>query len=278
MFSTGLIVFREALEAALFVGIVAASSRGLAGRDRWLAGGVLAGALASLLLAAGIDRVSAWADGLGQDLLNALVLCCALLMLAWHCIWVSTRSADTARDAGRLGSAAATGGGTLAALALAVALAVLREGAETVLFVAGLMSGTAGGRLPMLAGAGAGLLGGILAGVLVCNGLARIRTRHLFAVTNALVLILAGSLASQLARSLGQAGLVAAWSDPVWNAPAWLSNDTSPGILLHALVGYESSPSGLQFVAYVGTVAFIWFAAKASGERAARQRRTAPAV
>jgi high-affinity Fe2+/Pb2+ permease len=36
MFSAALIVFRESLEAALFVGIVAAATRGLAGRSRWL--------------------------------------------------------------------------------------------------------------------------------------------------------------------------------------------------------------------------------------------------
>ena len=37
MFTTALIVFRESLEAALLIGIVAAATRGLAGRSRWLA-------------------------------------------------------------------------------------------------------------------------------------------------------------------------------------------------------------------------------------------------
>ena len=32
MFTTGLIVFRETLEAALFIGIMAAATRGLMGR------------------------------------------------------------------------------------------------------------------------------------------------------------------------------------------------------------------------------------------------------
>ncbi|HEY8708623.1 MAG TPA: iron permease, partial [Burkholderiaceae bacterium] len=36
MFTAALIVFRESLEAALFIGIVAAATRGVAGRARWL--------------------------------------------------------------------------------------------------------------------------------------------------------------------------------------------------------------------------------------------------
>lgn len=40
MFTTALIVFRESLEAALFIGIVAAATRGVAGRTRWLGAGV----------------------------------------------------------------------------------------------------------------------------------------------------------------------------------------------------------------------------------------------
>ena len=52
MFSTGLIVFRETLEAALFVGILAAATRGLAQRGLWLAGGVMAGLAGSLAIMA----------------------------------------------------------------------------------------------------------------------------------------------------------------------------------------------------------------------------------
>src|SRR5882724_637493 len=104
MFATALIVFRETLEAALFVGIVAAATRGLAGRGRWLAGGVAAGVVGALALAAGADKIGALADGIGQDLVNVAILGAALLMLAWHCIWVSTHGKQMSEDAWRLGS------------------------------------------------------------------------------------------------------------------------------------------------------------------------------
>ena len=65
-------------------------------------------------------------------------------MLAWHCIWVSTHGKEMSRDARRLGSSVRKGKRTPRALMVAVALAVLREGAETVLFVAGLSTGAPG--------------------------------------------------------------------------------------------------------------------------------------
>jgi len=275
MFATGLIVFRETLEAALFVGIVAASTRGLSGRSLWLAGGVLAGFIGSLLMAAGMGQISTWADGLGQDMLNLIIISVALTMLAWHCIWVSTHGKEMVQGAKALGHAAAVGSSSLWALSLAVGMSVLREGAETVLFVAGFMSGSAAeGQFSLWTGAGLGLLAGVSMGLLIYGGLARIRAQHLFAVTNAMILLLAGSLASQLAKTLIQAGVVQRWSEPLWDSSFLISNDAPLGVLLHALLGYDATPSGLQLTFYVGAVGLIWFAAR----QAARWHQTPPRV
>src|SRR3569623_2883963 len=103
MFAAALIVFRESLEAALFVGIVAAAPRGLLGRGRWLGAGVAVGVIGAMLLAALAPHVSGWFDGLGQDVINIAVLSVALSMLLWHCIWVATHSKDMAVQAQQLG-------------------------------------------------------------------------------------------------------------------------------------------------------------------------------
>ncbi len=278
MFATGVIVFRETLEAALFIGIIAAATRGLPLRSRWLAAGVVAGALGSLMLAAGMGQVSAWADGIGQDLMNVAILSIALLMLAWHCVWVSPQAGKMVMEAKRMGHAALEGSSTLWALSLAVALSVLREGAETVLFVSGFLSGSSEGLLMVLSGAGVGLATGSLAGIMIYWGLARIKTQHLFAVTNVLILILAGSLASQLAKTLLQAGIVMRWSTPLWDGSALLANDSTLGTLLHALVGYEARPAGLQIIFYLGTISLIWFAAKQMKASIDNKQATAAAV
>lgn len=257
MFAIALIVFRETLEAALFVGIIAAATRSLAGRTKWLAGGVAAGVLGALALAAGADRLGALADGVGQDLMNVAILSLALLMLAWHCIWVSTHGREMSRDALQLGSSVKTGARAPRALMVAVALAVLREGAETVLFVSGLVSGTASNLGAIGAGATLGVLGGTAIGGMIYFGLSRVKPQHLFAVTNVLIVLLAAAIASQLARALAQSGLTDFWTASLWDSSAILQPDSPLGVLLHALVGYDARPSGLQLTFYVVTILII---------------------
>jgi high-affinity iron transporter len=260
MFATALIVFRESLEAALFVGIVAAATRGLAGRGTWLASGVAAGVLGALLLAAGADKISAFANGIGQDLVNVCILSAALAMLAYHCIWVSTHGKEMTQDARRLGSSVREGQRTPRALIAVVALAVLREGAETVLFVAGLATGTPTEPYAMVTAVLLGIVAGVAVGVLIYFGLSRVKPQHLFAVTNALIVVLAAAIASQLARSLAQSGLVDLWSGAVWDTSHILPSDSALGVLLHALAGYDAQPSGLQIAFYIGTLALIGIA------------------
>lgn len=257
MIAAALIVFRESLEAALFVGIIAAATRGLSGRTTWLVGGVVAGILGAAALAAGADQIGAWADGIGQDLVNAVILGVALLMLAWHCIWVSTHGQEMTRDARSLGSSVREGRRTPRALIVAVALAVLREGAETVLFVTGLTAGTPGDTGSMFAGAGLGLAAGVAVGILIYFGLSHVKPHRLFAVTNAFILVLAAAIASQLARALAQAGLVNIGSDALWDTSRFLPSDSPVGVLLHALAGYDAQPTGLQLAFYLGTLIII---------------------
>jgi high-affinity iron transporter len=270
MFATLLIVFRESLEAALFVGIVAAATRQLSGRSVWLAGGVGLGALGALMLALAAQQISAWADGIGQDLVNIAVLSLALSMLLWHCIWVTTHSREMASDARRLGTSVHTGQRRPWALLIAVALAVLREGAETVLFVSGSLTGsTSSGASVLLSGA-AGLGLGVLVGVVLYAGLSRIPARHVFTTTNVLIALLAASLASQLAKAVGQAGFLDVGTTPLWDSSILLAQDSAVGTVLHALVGYEAQPSGVQLAAYIAVLALIY-----AGTRALQRPRVA---
>ncbi|MEO7392733.1 MAG: FTR1 family protein [Ramlibacter sp.] len=274
MFATALIVFRETLEAALFVGIVAAATRGLAGRGIWLSGGVAAGVLGALALAAGADKVSALADGIGQDLVNVGILSVALAMLAWHCIWVSTRGHEMSQDARRLGASVRDGASAPRALMAAVALAVLREGAETVLFVTGLAADPSASSHNMLAAAALGLCTGAALGLLIYFGLSRVKPQHLFAVTNGLILVLAAAIASQLARCLAQSGLVDFWSVAIWDTSNVLPTDSPVGVVLHALAGYDARPSGLQVAFYLGTLLVIGLATRHVRQQAASRTAT----
>jgi high-affinity iron transporter len=81
MFGSALIVFRESLEAALLIGIIAAATRDLAFRNRWIVIGITAGVLGSLAVAGLTESIANLADGSGQELFNAGVLGIAVLMI-----------------------------------------------------------------------------------------------------------------------------------------------------------------------------------------------------
>jgi len=260
MLATAVIVFRESLEAALFIGIVAAATRGVSGRGRWLGGGVMAGAAGAIVLALLADRIASWADGVGQDLVNVVILGAAFLMLAWHGIWGAQHGREAAAEAQRMGATVREQGRAPLILAAVCALAVLREGAETVLFVMGVSTGD-GGASPW-PGILLGLAAGTGVGGLLYFGLSRIPLRRVMGVTQALILVVTASVASQLAKALAQAGTIQVLTEPLWDSSDWLAPDSALGALLHALAGYEAQPTGLQLLFYIGTLAGIAVASR----------------
>ena len=77
MLGTGILVFREVLEAALIVSIVFAATRGVPARGRWVGGGILAGVIGAIIVAFFADAIAAAVSGVGQELFNASVLLAA---------------------------------------------------------------------------------------------------------------------------------------------------------------------------------------------------------
>jgi high-affinity iron transporter len=251
MFATAVIVFREVLEAALIIGILAAATRDVPERNRWLAAGIGAGLLGAGIVALGTGRIAELASGVGQELFNAAVLGIAVVMLAWHNLWMSSHGAALAADARKVGTAVRDGRRARSVLLIVVGLAVLREGSETVLFLYGIAAAEGGGSLPMLAGGLAGIAGGVAVGWLLYAGLLRIPLRWFFTATGILVLFLAAGMASQAARFLIQADVLPSLATPLWDTSAWLPQTSVVGAVLHSLVGYEAQPSGMQIVFYV---------------------------
>jgi high-affinity iron transporter len=258
MVATILIVFRESLEAALLVGVVAAATRGLAGRGRWLGAGVLTGFLGAVVLALLAGQLSGWLDGLGQDVVNIGVLSLALAMLLWHCVWVAAHTKEMVSDAKKLGKSVQEGQRPPWALLVVVSLAVLREGAETVLFVSGTLTGADAQPGAILSAGAAGVVLGAVVGAVIYAGLTQVPTRHVFSVTNVLIALLAASLGSQLVKALSQAGVLESWTSPVWDTSHLLAQDSAIGTLMHALVGYDARPSAAQLSAYLAVLAFIY--------------------
>lgn len=275
MFGSALIIFRETLEAALVIGIIAAATRGVSHRTLWLIIGVTCGVIGSFIVAALTDTIADFAEGSGQELFNAAVLAIAVVMIAWHNIWMSTHGAELARDAKRIGSEVKDGQRELSAIAILVALTVLREGAESVLFLHGMATGGNTSWVSMLTGGALGLLAGALVGTFMFIGLMRIPLRWFFSVTGTLLLLLAAGLASQMAKMLIQADWIPPLVSPLWDSSSVLPTNSVTGSILHVLIGYEASPSGMQILFYAGTIAII-VGLTALVRRSQQQQQPAP--
>src|ERR1700742_3576333 len=108
-----IIVFREAMEAGLIVGIVLAATEGVRGRGRWIAGGVAAGAAGASLVAAFAAALSDAFEGAGQEVFTAAILCFAVVMLSWHILWMSRHARAMAAELREVGPAGRVGQGSL---------------------------------------------------------------------------------------------------------------------------------------------------------------------
>ena len=256
MLATLLLVFREVLEAALIVSIVAAATRGVSGRGGWIGSGLALGVAGALLVAVFAGGIAQAMSGMGQEWFNAAVLLAAVVMIGWHVVWMARHGRELSLHMRSVGSEVSSGSRPLTALLVVVALAVLREGSELVLFGYGLIAGGSSVSSLMLGG-GLGLLLGIGVGFALYFGLLKIPMRHFFSATNGLLVLLAAGLASSAAGKLVQADALPTLVDSLWDSSWLLSDDSLLGRTLHVLIGYTAQPSGIQMVFYVATIAAL---------------------
>jgi high-affinity iron transporter len=256
-----LIVFREVLEAGMVVGIVLAATAGIPRRSIWIAGGVGAGVAGASLVALFAGVIAGALSGIGQEVFTAAVLLIAVVMLGWHNVWMARHGREIAAQMKAVGKAVRGGERTLLALAIVVAVAVLREGSEVVLFLYGIVVASHESSAALFTGGLLGVgLGGVLAWLLY-RGLVAIPLRHLFKVTNCLMVLLAAGMAGQAAALLASVDVLPSWGDQVWNTSFILSESGLLGQALHALVGYSDRPPGIQVAAYLATLIILAWAA-----------------
>lgn len=256
MLSSLIIVFREVLEAALIIGIVCAATRGMNNRLTMVGLGIFLGLAGAIIVALFADVVADFAEGMGQELFNASVLLTVVVMLAWHVIWMAQHGADLARQATEKGNRVRDGSEPLTVLVVLVGLAVLREGAEVVLFLYGIAANGASPAM-MLTGSLFGLLIGVLVGFALYGGLIRMSARYLFTVSSALLVLLAAGMAGKAAKYLIQGDFIPALGYNLWDTSAFINNNSIAGEVFGTLIGYDAKPAGMQVVFYCVALVLI---------------------
>jgi len=270
-----IIVLREVIEAGLIVGIVLAATRTLPSRGLYVAGGIVAGLLGAALVAAFAGALSNALAGAGQEVFNAAILGIAVVMLGWHNIWMARHGRQIGEDMHRLGRDVVSGSRSLSALAVVVAVAVLREGSEVVLFLYGVVISSGESGLSLVLGGLLGLLLGAGMSALTYRGLAVIPPRHLFKVTSILIGFMAAGMAAQSVAFLEQADIATGLGNVVWNTSSVLADNSIAGRVLHALMGYTGKPTELQLVVYLATLGAIFGVMKLLAPPAGQNRKLA---
>ena len=256
MLAVTLLVFREVMEAALIVSVVCAATRGVTRRGWFVSAGIGLGVAGATLVALGAGVIDRLAQGNGQDLFNAFVLLSAVAMIGWHVTWMSKHGRELAEHMQSLGGAVKAGASSLAMLLAVVALAVLREGSEIVLFLYSMALGGIGA-IAMAGGIALGIGGGAVFGFAMYFGLLRVPTRYFFGVTNAMLVLLASGLAATAAGFLLQGNLLPPMGGQLWNTSWLLSNGSLAGKTLGILIGYNAAPAGIQVLFYGFTLLLL---------------------
>ena len=220
--------------------------------------------------------------GSGQEVFNACILCAAVLMLGYHQTWMAAHARQHAGEMKALGREVAEGRKPLSGMALVVAVAVLREGSEVVLFLYGIAAAGHEGWPALMAGGAIGVALGALVSWALYRGLVAIPLKRLFAVMSWLIALLAAGMAGQAAATLAGADIIPAWGYQVWDTSGLLPESSIIGRALHALVGYSDRPMGVQIVAWAVVMAVMVVGSKLvgrvrkpAGVRTQRERQVA---
>jgi high-affinity iron transporter len=213
LFDAAIILLREGFEALLvFAALLAFLKRsGNGDKQGWIWAGGGTGLALSVVIAVVVNMAFARAGGSSRELLEGVTGLVAAGMLLWMMFWLHSKSNVHSwnRYISERGSRALAAN-SLMGLALIAFLAVLREGAETVLFYVGIAPAIETSQLLAGLAVGGGAL--VLVAVLMLVVGVRIPIRPFFLATSVLVFFLAFKFAGMGVHSLQVAGFLQAHS------------------------------------------------------------------
>lgn len=255
------VMWRETVEAMLVVGILHAwlahDPSGARGRP-YLWSGVLAGLVGALLLGLGIDAINSVLSDDGQEYFRAGMLLAASALIVQMVFWMRQHGRSLKRNMELSLSESARNRHWWGVFSLA-AIAVAREGSETVVFLSSLATGGDGfaSRQFWLAVA----LGAALAGAtfyLLQLGGKRISWRAFFKVTEILLLLLGCALLVGGAEKLMDVQLLPTLKSQVWDSSPLLDDGSITGGIVSAFTGYRSRPTLMSLLVFLGYWLFIF--------------------
>ena len=269
------IVWRESVEALLVVGILYAwLKNGDAGARRgipYLWAGVAAGLLAAVTLGAMLNGFTEELSGDAQDYFTTGMVLVACVLIVQMVLWMKQHGRSMKRDM-EASLQKSKQDANWWGVTLLVALAIAREGSETVIFLYGLGFGQSGHVDPMQYLAVAiGLALAFLTFYLLQLGGKIFSWRLFFRVTEIMLLFLAAGLFETGVDKLIDKEILPVVMNQVWDT-SWLLDDSSTfGSLVASLTGYRAHPAGMNLIAYAVYWAVIFLLLRRSKNRMAQK-------
>ncbi len=246
------VVWRESLEAFLIAGILYAwlqANDDTGPGKRALFGGLAAGVGLALLLGWALLSVQDGLSGDALEIFQTVTLFVAAGLITQMVLWMKKNGRTIKSRLHADLSAAAERSGYLG-VAVVAALAVAREGAETVIFLYGLAQG--GDLQAMFVGSLAGLAGAALTAWVTARSLARLNIGLLLRLSSILLLILASALLIAGVERMIGAGWLPTLIDPIWDSSFLLDDTSKIGKLLANLTGYRARPTLSMLLVWLG--------------------------
>jgi len=276
MGATFLVTLREAFEASLLLGLVYTYLDKIGAREnfRWVTLGSALGLAASVAMGVAVGFLSGPLLDLGPDLIGAGVIFLAVVLLTWHAWWMQQHARGIRGEIQqRIDQARVTQ--RLWIVGLIAFTGVFREGAETVLFLWGIMAqATSAAGWGSVAAGLAGIATAAALGWAIFVGGKSVSLPRFFAITTALILLLAAGLFSTGLGRLQGLGLLP-MTVPLWDTSSFLSDGSVVGSFLGGLVGYRARPSLLEVAGYAAYVLGAGFLVLAGSFRPAPARAAA---
>jgi high-affinity iron transporter len=257
MFNATLIVFREVFEMAIIISVILAATRQVSHRGKWIMGGIGIGLVIVGIMACFAGAIVSVATQLGQHLFHALVLFIAATLITWSVVWMQKHGREIALHMKELSQSISQGQTPLYMLAIVVALAVMREGSEIVLFLYGIFSTGEASVLDLIMGCIMGTGLGVLTGMVMYFGLLRVPVKQIFSISGWLLAFLAAGMVAKGIGHLVKASILPALVNPLWDTSAILSQKSFVGRFLSILIGYQDQPTAIQVLFYVATLTLI---------------------
>jgi len=287
LFPSFLLTFREALEAALIVAIVASYIKkiGKHGLDKYLYQGAGAAIGASVLIGLAILTVSGGLSGVTAEIFEGVASLTATVVLTYMILWMTKHAQTIKAELERKVEIAITTGQLLGMVALSF-VAVFGEGLETVFFLTALAINDSSGTL---IGATIASIIVVVLAIILMKGIYRLDIKRFFQVTSVILIIFAAGLTGYGIHELIEAGENSGYELGVLGQhafdinPATNPDGTYPllhekgavGSIFAALVGYDGNPEWLRVIVYLGywlvlgTYIFLTYQKKESSQVAA---------